>query len=67
MSNLAKIKTHQILVLKLALAVLFILLGIFFVKHEKAELVQVKAVLLQADKWFMLSACLFQLERFPMF
>ncbi len=48
------IKSNKYLILRLAFAVLFILLGIYFIKHEKAELLQVKIVLLQADKWFVL-------------
>src|SRR5690606_28221532 len=39
---------------KIALAILFILLGIYFVKHERAELIQVKAVTLEADKWIVI-------------
>ena len=54
MSSITSIKTNRKLILKIAFAVLFILLGIYFIKHEKAELVQVKTVLLQADKWLVL-------------
>src|SRR5690606_66269 len=54
MQYLISIKANRKLILKIAFAVLFILLGIYFIKHEKAELVQVKAVLLQADKWLVL-------------
>lgn len=54
MSYLTSIKTNKKLILKIAFAILFVLLGIYFIKHEKAELVQVKAVLLQADKWLVI-------------
>ena len=54
MQYLTTIKANRKLILKIAFAVLFILLGIYFIKHEKTELVQVKAVLLQADKWLVL-------------
>lgn len=54
MSYLTTVKTNKKLILKFAFALLFILLGIYFIKHEKAELVQVKTVLLQADKWLVL-------------
>lgn len=50
MPYLTAIKTNKKLILKIAFAFLFILLGIYFIKHEKAELIQVKTVLLQADK-----------------
>lgn len=53
MSYLTSIKTNKKLILKIAFAALFILLGIYFIKHEKAELVQVKIVLLHADKWLV--------------
>ncbi len=54
MSYLATIKTNKEIILKVAFAILFILFAIYFLKHEKTELVQVKAVLLQADKWLIL-------------
>ena len=54
MSYLATFKTNKKLILKIGFAVLFILLGIYFIKHEKAEVLQVKSVLLQANKSLVL-------------
>lgn len=54
MLYISSIKTNKKLILKIALAILFILLGIYFVKHEKEELIEVKSVLEQADIWLVL-------------
>lgn len=54
MSYLTAIKSNKKLILKIGFAVLFILLGIYFIKHEKSELIQVKAVLLLANKWLVI-------------
>ena len=48
------IKNYQKLILQIALGLLFIFLGIYFIKHEKAELFQVKTILLQVKPWILL-------------
>ena len=54
MTNFTPIRSNKKLIVKIAIAILFILLGIYFVKHERAELIQVKAVILEADKWLVI-------------
>lgn len=53
MSYLTSIKTHKKLFFKIAFAVLVVFLGIYFIKDEKAEVAQVKEVLLKADMWLV--------------
>ncbi|MFA5297795.1 MAG: phosphatidylglycerol lysyltransferase domain-containing protein [Lutibacter sp.] len=48
------IKINKKLILQIAVGLLSVFLGIYFIKHEKAELGEVKIVLIQANKWLLL-------------
>lgn len=47
-ADLKPVKSHWKLILQIALGLFSVLLAIFFVKHERTELTQVKEVLMQA-------------------
>ncbi len=47
-------KDNQKLIFQIAVGLLSVFLGIYFIKHEKAELAEVKTVLILANKWFVL-------------
>ncbi len=47
-------KTNQKLIFQIAVGLLSVFLGIYFIKHQRAELGEVKTVLIQANKWLLL-------------
>lgn len=57
--RLKLVKSHWKLILQIALGVFSVLLAIYFVKHERTELTQVKQVLMQAKiLWFIVGVLL---------
>lgn len=52
--QLHDITKHWKLILQIALGVLSVLLAVFFIKHERTELTQVKSVLLQAKLYWLI-------------
>ena len=50
-----RFKKHWKLILQIAVGALSILLAVYFIQHERAELVEVKNVLLRAEPYWLLS------------